>query len=203
MTGYWDTQLLLLLKYGFPLDFDDNSPLESVDKNHSSGIQFADDIQAYLSEEKSFGAILGPFKEPPISNLHISPFLTRDKPGAPHRRVIVDLSFPHGRSVNDGVQLDSYLGTPFILTLPTIDNITNQVKKMGKGCHLYKIDLSRAFRHIKLDPKDYNLLGLRLNDLYINSCLPFGFRHGSALFQRLSDAIRFIMAQKGFSVINY
>ena len=102
-TGYWDTQLLLLLKYGFPLDFDDNCPLESVDKNHTSGIQFADDIQAYLSEEKSFGAILGPFKGPPISNLHISPFLTREKPGVPHRRVIVDLSFPHGRSVNDGV----------------------------------------------------------------------------------------------------
>ena len=115
----------------------------------------------------------------------------------------MDLSFPHGRSVNDGVQMDTYLLTPFILTLPTIDNITNQVRKLGKGCHLYKIDLSRAFRHIKLDPKDYNLLGLKLNDLYIDSCLPFGFRHGSALFQRLSDAIRFIMAQKGFAVTNY
>ena len=30
-----------------------------------------------------------------------------------------------------------------------------------------------------------------------------GFRHGSALFQRLSDDVRFIMAQKGFSVTNY
>ena len=203
LAGYWDSQLLLLIKYGFPLDFDYSSPLQSVDKNHTSGIQFTDDIQAYLSEEKSFGAILGPFKESPINDLHISPFITREKPGAPHRRVIVDLSFPHGSSVNDGVKLDTYLGTPFILTLPTIDNITNQVKKLGRGCHLYKIDLSRAFRHIKLDPRDYNLLGLKLNDLYIDSCLPFGFRHGSALLQRLSDAIRFIMAQKGFAVTNY
>ena len=89
----------------------------------------------------------------------------RDKP------VIVDLSFP----VNAGVQSDIYLDTPFLLTLPTIDNITNKVRKLGKACHLYKIDLSRAFRHVKLDPKDYNLLGLRLNGLYIDSCLPFGF----------------------------
>ena len=110
------------------MNFDYNSPLENVDRNHTSGIQFADDIQAYLSDEKSFGAILGPFKEPPISNLHISPFLTRDKPGASHRCVIVDLSFPHGRSINKGVQLDTYLGTSFTLTLPTIDNITHQVK---------------------------------------------------------------------------
>ena len=203
LQGYWDSQLLFLIRYGFPLDFDYSTPLQSVDKNHTSANQFTEDIQAYITEEQAFGAMLGPFKEPPIKDLHISPFLTRDKPGASHRRVIVDLSFPHGHSVNSGVQSDHYLGTPFLLTLPTIDNITNQVKKLGKGCHLYKIDLSRAFRHVKLDPSDYNLLGLKLNDLYIDSCLPFGFRTGSALFQRLSDAVRFIMAQKGFTVTNY
>ena len=38
---------------------------------------------AYLHEESTFGAILGPFKEPPISNLHLSPFMTREKPGHP------------------------------------------------------------------------------------------------------------------------
>ena len=169
-------------RYGFPLDYDYNNPLESVSNNHTSGTQFTDDVQAYISEEQAFGAILGPFKEPPIDNLHVSPFLTREKPGASHRRVIVDLSFPHGYSVNNGIQSDKYLGTPFLL---------------------YKIDLSRAFRHLKLDPNHYNLLGLKLNSLYIDSCLPFGFRHGLALFQRLSDAVRFIMAQKGFSVTNY
>ena len=41
-----------------------------------------------------------------------SPFLTSEKPGAEHRRVIVDLSFPHGSSVNTGVDPESYLGTP-------------------------------------------------------------------------------------------
>ena len=115
----------------------------------------------------------------------------------------MDLSFPHGCSVNAGVQSDTYLGTPFLLTLTTIDNITNKVKQLGKGCHLYKNDLSRAFKHVKLDPKDYNLLGLRLNDLYIDSRLPFRFQHGLALFQRLSNAVHFIMSQRGFSVTNY
>ena len=165
LNNYWDSQLVLLLRYGFPLDFDYASPLKSVHQNHSSATDHTEDVKAYLTEEKDFGAMLGPFQEPPIGNLHISPFLTRDKPGGAHRRVIVDLSFPHGYSVNAGVQSDTYLGTPFLLTLPTIDNITNKVKQLGKGCHLYKIDLSRAFRHVKLDPKDYNLLGLRLNDL--------------------------------------
>ena len=203
LTNYCDSQLLLLLRYGFPLDFDYTSPLCSVDNNHSSATKYTTDVQAYLTEEKEFGAMLGPFNEAPIENIHVSPFLTRDKPGGTHRCMIVDLSFPHGYYVNAGVQSDTYLDTPFLLTLPTIDNITNKVKQLGKGCHLYKIDLSRAFRHVKLDPKDYNLLGLRLNGLYIDSCLPFGFRHGSALFQRLSNAVCCIMAQKGFSVTNY
>ena len=85
--------------------------------------------------------------------------------------------------------------------LPTIGNITIKVKKLGKGCYVYKIDLSITFRLVKLDPKDYNLLDLRLNDLYIESCLTFGFRHGSALFQHLSEAVHFIMAQKVFSCL--
>ena len=56
-------------------------------------------------------------------------------------------------SVNAGVHSDTYLQTPFSLTLPSLDNITQKVKENGKGSLLYKIDLSRAFQRIKLDPK--------------------------------------------------
>ena len=129
--------------------------------------------------------------------------MTREKPGAAHRRVIVDLSYPFGTAVNTGIDPDTYLGTPFLLTLLTIDTITHKVKENGKGSLLYKIDLSRAFRHVKLDPKDYNLLGLYLEGAYFDSCLPFGLKHGSAIFQRISDAIRFIMSKSNFSVMNY
>ena len=54
-----------------------------------------------------------------------------------------------------------------------------------------------------MDPKDYSLLGLRLQDYFIDTCLPFGFRHGSAIFRRLSDAVRHFMRQKGHQVTNY
>ena len=84
-----------------------------------------------------------------------------------------------------------------------MDVILDQVKRLGKGCLLYKVDISIAFRHIKLDPHDYDLLGLRDVCHYVDTCLPFGFRHRSALFQRLSDAVRHIMCQDGYDVINY
>ena len=40
LTNYWDSQLVLLLRYGFPFDIDHNSPLESVEENHSSANQY-------------------------------------------------------------------------------------------------------------------------------------------------------------------
>ena len=46
---------------------------------------------------------------------HISPFVTRDNPNSDKRRVILDLIFPPGQSVNDGVTRDEYLGAYFEL----------------------------------------------------------------------------------------
>ena len=161
------------------------------------------DVEAYLQEEIEFGAIVGPFLDPPFKELHISPFMTREKPGGDHRRVIMDLSFPHGMAVNTNISKDTYLGTEFILTLPSIDHITNKIKHLGKGSLIYKVDISRAFRHIKIDPRDYFLLGLKHENYYLDTCLPFGYRNGSGIFQRVSDAIRFIMKNMGYDVINY
>ena len=203
LQGYWDVQLPLLIGFGFPLDFNRETPLESHLENHNSAKNFPNDVRAYLEEEKSYNAILGPFNAPPLPNLHTSPFMTRDKPHSRNRRVIVDLSFLQGKSVNAGSAQDVYLNTPFVLKLPTIDHVVQRVKTLGRGCMIYKIDIKRTFRHVKLDPLDYDLLGLRQDGWFLDTCLPFGFRHGSALFQRLSDAVRHMMCQRDYDVINY
>ena len=68
--------------------------------------------------------------------------MSREKPGAEHRHVIIELSWPRDASVNDEIDKDSYMGSEFSLTFPTVDHITNAVKNLGKGVHLYKIDIS-------------------------------------------------------------
>ena len=203
LQGYWDKQLPLLIRFGFPLDFNRQAHLVSHSDNHSSAKAYLKDIDAYLQEEIAHKAILGPYDQPPLAGLHRSPFMSREKPDSPHRRFIIDLSFPHGTYVNAGISKDIYLDIRFILKLPTIDNITNQIRTLGRGCQLYKVDTSRAFRHEKLDPRDYDLLGLRHVNWYVDTCLPFGYRHGSALFQHLSDALHHIMHKKGYDVMNY
>ena len=205
LKNYWDKQLVQPIRYGFPLSFDNKVNLLSSDVNHSSAREFPEDIKTYIQEEKAFNAFndFGTFKEPPIPDLYVSPFFTCDKPGASSRRVIMDLSFPHGASVYAGVDPDMYLGSEFLLILPSIDYITNKVIQFGKGSLIYKIDISRAFCHIKIDPADYKLLGLNFDTYYIDTCLPFGFRHGSAIIQCVSNAIRYMMVNRGCHVTNY
>ena len=155
-------------------------------------------ITHYLKEEIEHGAIVGPFTEPPIKNLHVSPFMTRDKSSSDHRRVIIDLSWSIGQSVNPGVDSDKYLDT-----YPAIDNITDEVLKLGKGCQIFKIDISRAFRHAPINPEELDLLGLHWEDYFLDHFLPFGFKHGSSILQHLSDGIRYIMSLEDHQVCNY
>ena len=203
LVEYWDKQLIELLQFGFPLDFNRQCTLTSNKKNHASAVDHPNDVLAYIEEEVNHKAILGPFHTDPISKMHFSPFMTREKPNSDTRRVIIDLSWPKGSSVNSGIDKNSYLGSEFALTFPTVDNITQDLRKVGPGAHIFKIDISRAFRHIKLDPADYDLLGLHWDATYLDTCLPFGTTHGSQIFQRVSDAVRYVMRRQGYRIINY
>ena len=89
------------------------------------------------------------------------------------------------------------------MTFPTVDHITHELKKLGRGAHIFKIDISRAFRHIKVDPADYDLLGLYWNGHYLDTCLPFGSRHGTQIFQHVSDTVRYVVRTRGYKIINY
>ena len=203
LKGYWDQQLLQCLEFGFPLGFNRQCLLRHDTINHKSAIECPKDVTKYIEEEKSFGAIIGPFQKPPIDNLHYSPFMTRHKPNSDTRRVILDLSWPRGESVNTGVEKDGYLGADFKLTFPSIDDLTRELVKIGKGAHIFKVDVSRAFRHLNVDPRDYDLLGLSWDATYIDTRIPFGSRHGSQFFQRASDTVRHAMRQRDVDVINY
>ena len=82
LSGYWDKQLIHLLEFGFPLDFNRGSNLRCDYKNHSSATDNPRDVETFLTEELQHGAIVGPFDEVPIPNCHFSPFMTREKTGS-------------------------------------------------------------------------------------------------------------------------
>ena len=93
LANYWDQQLCDLLEHGFPLDFDRECPLNSVEQNHTSANDNTGHISKFLEEELQYQAILGPFPNKPI-DMHISPLLVRDKQNSTAKRTIMDLSWP-------------------------------------------------------------------------------------------------------------
>lgn len=129
-------------------------------RNHKGATDFPDDIKNCLKKESSYKAIVGPFKSNPFNEpIAVSPINSVHKKESLERRVIVDLSFPKDTSVNNGILKDQYLGETISVQYPTVDNLIDLIKKKGKGCHLFKRDLKRAYRQIYLDPGDIHLLG--------------------------------------------
>ena len=72
----------------------------------------------------------------------VAPSLPEKSRDSENCRVIDDLSWPKGNSINDFVVSDQYMGTKFMLTFPSIDDITAQVIRLGRGCLLYKVKIS-------------------------------------------------------------
>ena len=129
--------------------------------------------------------------------------MSREKPESDKRRIIVYLSWPKVGSINNAVKEGTYIGLDFMLPLPTIEHVIRAVNKFGQNSFIAKIDVSRAFKHLPIDPCDISMLGLHWDQYFVELSLVFEFKRGSDLFQRLSDSIRFIMAQEGHYILNY
>ena len=188
------------LSYGWPINYTALTPPVSALHNHPSATNFDPHVQTYLDTELSWNAIAGPFDYPPFGDDFVSsPLQTVPKRGSSTRRVVMDLSFPHGASVNDGIPADTYLGEHFKLRLPGIDRLVEFVLEKGRHCLIFKKDLRRAYRQFPVDPKDYNLLGFCYQGkFYFDTRCPFGLRSSAMICQRTTKAVVHIFTEQGF-----
>ena len=104
LKDYWDQQLPDLLQFGFPLDFYRDSDLSSSSANHASAIEFQADVDTYIHEELKYGAIWGPFDDPPFP-VHISPLMHREKQNSATRRTIVGPRRPWSMILSTSVNI--------------------------------------------------------------------------------------------------
>ena len=103
---------------------------------------------------------LGPFKANPFHcSLMISPLLTVPKKNSTSHQIVMDLSFPVGCSVNDGIPKDTFLGEPFQLCLPGVEALATLIHCCGPNCLIFKKDPYHAYRQFLIDPHDYHYLG--------------------------------------------
>ena len=108
----------------------------------------------------------------------------------------MDLSQPHGKSVNEFISKDEF-PTKYV----HFDLATDIIHTMGKGCLLSKIDIKHAYRLLAVRPQDWPLLVYRWNGYYfVDLKLPFGSRSSSSIFTSFADLVSWILTTK-FSLV--
>lgn len=163
-------------------------PVPTVTPNLKSATLHPQAVSDALAKEVSRGHTAGPFQEPPIQNLQCSPLgVVPKKDGT--WRIIMDLSSPHGSSVNDFISKETYT-----LHYATFDQALALVAQHGQDALMAKLDIKHAFRLCPVHPADLELLGIHWEgQYYIDLRLPFGLRSSPYLFNRLADAFEWIL----------
>ena len=108
-------------------------------------------------------------------------------------RLIHDCSRPHGRAVNDFVQIDSF-------SFQTVDEALTLV---SPACFLAKIDLKSAYRSIPISVQSQKATGLLWSldgkDTYlVDTRLPFGAKASPGIFHRITQSVARMMDHKGY-----
>ncbi|KAL5515957.1 hypothetical protein EMCRGX_G001211 [Ephydatia muelleri] len=164
---------------GFRIGFDRSSPLQSVGRNMPSTSEQVAAVSSYVDTELWKGRFIGPFDATGATGVHISRIGAVPKGHAPRKwRIITDLSYPEGRSVNDGID-PSLCSLSYI----SVDSVASIAAKLGRGSLLAKIDIESAYRLVPVHPDDRHLLGIQwMGKVYCDGRLPFSLRSSAKLF---------------------
>ena len=166
-----------------------------------------DAVYESIMKDIKLGRKMGPFIHPPLRNFVASPLGAFVK-HSNKLRIIHDLSWPPGRSVNDGISHEDYK-----VKYISLDDITSIVKSMGPETLVCKLDLHEAFKTIPVTQNDWELLGSMLHvkdhegklipQYYFDTVLPFGCRSSPKLFNEFADALEFIMHENGVTMCKH
>ena len=156
-------------------------------------------VDEFLSAEMAAGRVLGPLPDDAVEALWISPFEVIPKntpPGQPQKwRLIVNLSAPRGRSVNDFIANES-CSTEYV----RVAEATQRCALLGEGAQLVKLDIQSAYRVVPVHPADRHFLGVRWQgQAFADTALPFGLRSAPIIFSAVADALLWVMYQRGIS----
>ena len=177
---------------GFKLGLATGTVQHSTAKNHKSASENKQEVYKKLAIESLKERIAGPFLNPPFQNLVCSPLglIPKNIPGK--FRLIHDLSFPKGNSINSHIPSENSA-----VQYDSIDTVIKLIKHFGRHCLMAKCDIEDAFRLVPIHPTDYHLLGFTWNNLYYyDRCLPMGASSSCQIFESFSSSLHWIMENK-------
>ena len=186
------------LREGFRIGYDyQGHKCKGCEDNMKSAKEHPQVVDDYIMKECLAGRLLGPLDPQMFTEVQVSRFgvIPKSEPGS--WRLILDLSSPEGRSVNDGINPESCS-----LSYITVDDAVRAIVSTGEGAMLAKVNIKSAYRIIPVHPEDRPLLGMRWREaLYVDSALPFGLRSAPKLFNSVADALEWKLKHMGIQQV--
>ena len=110
-----------------------------------------------------------------------------------------DLSSPHGRSVNDGIDKNLCL-----LSYILVDNVARRVVELGRGTKLAKMDIKSAYRLVPVHPQDCLLLSMQWNQrIFLDNALLFRLRSAPKIFNTIADVLEWVNKHQGIARVHH
>ena len=172
----------------------DQPPIHRVEvENHKSAV-------SQLNRDKVEDQIIDELNNQQYKIVHNKPHIVSalgaiPKKGSEKVRLLHDASRPAGDALNDYAHPEHF-------QYQTIDDAMKLIKP---GAYMAKIDLSNAYRVVRVHPSDWEYTGLKWTfrghdkpTFMVDTRLSFGARKSPMIFNELTQAVRRIMAAKGF-----
>ena len=212
---YWAEQLrdhpsvefrnyvLSMVREGCPVGYQGAATPLHCD-NWPSAYENSNGLSLYIDKHKQSGAIIGPLYN--LSQTYrTSPLGAFTKKRSDKLRIIHDLSWPPGRSVNDGIDKEDYT-----CTYSSVSDAVALCRTMTSPW-LAKTDLSDAYLQCPVKPEDTDLLGFAWESddgrlaFFKFTTLCLGLRSAPRLFSDLAAALNYICIANGVKghLINY
>ena len=183
--------------HGFHIVDSDVCPEYASMSNYKSAIcsdNFAM-VQAQIVEELEGRYIVSSEKPKIVSALGAIP---KSSGGV---RLIHDCSRPSGLAVNDYALLGEKV---------RFQSVDDAFRLLYPGGYSAKVDLRSAYRSVKLHPSNFASTGLSWNfsgddepTYMFDTRLPFGGSLAPKIFHRLTQAVKRMMAHRGFDTVAY
>ena len=190
--------VLNYLKDGIPIGYKGPN-ITILSDNWPSSIKYADKVTDFIKDNVTQDSVAGLLPHPLPPGYRASPLGAFEKGDNGKVRVIHDLSWPPGRSVNDFIPSQECA-----LNYVTVDNAANLCAQYEEPW-LVKIDLKSAFLSCPVQVKDHHLLGFSWKDAdgnvqyYQFKVLCFGLKMSPKAFDRCATALHYMMVQRGAS----
>ena len=209
--GYPDDKRRFLIssfKDGFDLGY--RGPENVRIKSHNLHLEVGSQKELWnkVMAEVKERRYAGPYREVPFKYYIQSPIGLVPKDHGRKTRLIFHLSYPKGGTTSVNSNTPKELST---VSYPDFDDAVRLCLEAGPGCEIAKSDHTAAFRHLGIRKEQWKFLVMKAQNprdqkiyYFVDKCMPFGASISCANFQKVSDAISYLVTfRTGKKNINY